>query len=116
MLLSMIDSESAPALYNRRMFVRSLATSGLADAAVSVRYPPIPQLAAFDASATTYLGAVVESDNWWNRLSTMSYSGRPTTPARRDRRLYAVEHGLELSGGRDALGFLFLYELMTALS
>ena len=25
-----------------------------------------------------------------------------------------LEHGLELSGGKDALGFLFLYELMTA--
>ena len=52
----------------------------------------------------------------YSRLSTLSYvrpddsSGASTIGAINR----WLEHGLALSGGRDSLGFLFLYELMTA--
>ena len=102
------------------MFVKTLEASldGSPTPPLSVRYPPRPQLAAFDAlGEAIYLGSEkIESEHWWNRLSTMSYN-RPhdamgaEAVGNLDQWL---EHGLDLGGGKDSLGFLFLYELMTA--
>ena len=43
LLLSMVDTDGSPALYNRRMFVRSLAVSldGSPTPPISLRYPPV---------------------------------------------------------------------------
>ena len=119
-LLSMVDTDGVPSLYNRRMFVRSLLASldGSPTPPISLRYPPTPALRSFDAlGASIELGtSALDTDKWWLRFSSLSYS-RPdetsgaATIAQLDRWL---EHGLLLSGGKDALGFLFLYELMTS--
>ena len=119
LLLTMVDTDSEPSLYNRRMFVKSLAVSldGSPTPPISLRYPPTPQLSNFDAlGSAIYLGsAKIEDDHWWNRLSTMSYA-RPaesTGGAAIGALDKWLDHGLELSGGKDSLGFLFLYELLT---
>ena len=94
----------ARALQPADVRARSLATSkdGAPTPPISLRYPPQPAASpSFDALGDAiYLGeAVVESDNWWNRLSTMSYSAaaRPTmgaaTAAALDKWL---DHGLSL--------------------
>ena len=103
LLLSMVDTDGAPALYNRRMFVRSLAVplDGSPTPPISLRYPPTPQLHCFDAlGAGIYLGAKtgVEEDPWYSRLSMLTYA-RPDE-ARGAAALAALdrwlEHGLSL--------------------
>ena len=101
------------------MFVRtvSLAADGAPTPPISIRYPPQPQLQSFDAFGEhLYLGErAATEEQWWSRFSTLSY-------ARPDETLGAatigainrwIDHGLALTGGKDGLGFLFFYELMS---
>ena len=67
LLLTMVETDSDPALYNRRMFVNSLAISldGSPTPPISLRYYGMPQLANFDAlGEAIYLGsATIENDH-----------------------------------------------------
>ena len=119
-LLSMVDTDQSPTLYNRRMFVRAVAhsDSGVPTPPISLRYPPQLAMADFDTSADQiYLGSDKgqEDEHWWSRFATLSYS-RPdetlggATITCLDKWL---NNGLTVGGGKDGLGFLLFYELMT---
>ena len=120
LLLTMVDTDQSPALYNRRMFVRtvSLTSAGSPTPPISLRYPPQPQLVSFDAFGEhLYLGGekAATEEQWWSRFSTLSYS-RPeesTGAAAVSAINRWLDHGLALTGGKDGLGFLFFYELMS---
>ena len=78
-LLSMVDTDQSPALYNRRMFVRAVAhsDSGVPTPPISLRYPPQPRLPSFDAYAgQIYLALELDnsSEGWWSRFQTLSYA------------------------------------------
>ena len=80
-LLSMVDTDQSPALYNRRMFVRAVAhsDSGVPTPPISLRYPQQPAMSYFDTSADQiYLGSdkdkSTSEEHWWSRFATLSYS------------------------------------------
>lgn len=59
----------------------------------------------------------LDSKSFWSNFSTLNYS-RPDSDtligvAAVRRLCAALDHGFELTGGKDSLGFLFLYELFT---
>ena len=79
-LLSMVDTDQSPTLYNRRMFVRAVAhsDSGVPTPPISLRYPPQPAMAYFDTSADQiYLGSDKgQEDEYWCCLLYTSPSPR----------------------------------------
>lgn len=59
----------------------------------------------------------LDSKSFWSNFTTLNYS-RPDNDtllgvAAVRRLCAALDHGFELTGGKDSLGFLFLYELLT---
>lgn len=58
---------------------------------------------------------VATDEMWWSRFSTLHYT-RPeesTGQAAVSALSKWLDRGLALTGGKDGLGFLFFYELMT---
>mmetsp|Transcript_39763 Transcript_39763/g.98280 ORF Transcript_39763/g.98280 Transcript_39763/m.98280 type:complete len:3869 (-) Transcript_39763:305-11911(-) len=120
------DGAKPAEMENRLALLRALTAGATAAHAsksfsIRVRPPPMPEHGATVASAFDLLAdrtcMLTEKGSWASSWGTLSYT-RPEgefiegTPA-----LIAMKgwlrNGLEIGGGRDGLGFLFLYELMT---